>query len=304
MLRLPLVRARGFTLVELTIVLVIISLLLGMLMGVTTGFLEAQRAEATRTKMRVIDAALVSYVALNKRLPCPADGAVASGAANAGAEMGGGGTGNPCTLNGSSQSMGVVPWVALGLSASDAEDGWGVRFTYRLDYALARDNAMDMSGCDPAGTGTVSALGTPPVNSCVALAGSPCISSDLGRCVRPSLFLTDKGIRINDGAGNPLMDPSPGGVVVPTGAAYVLISHGENRAGGINPSGIVMESNVGIEGSGETSNRADGSYVRLTTVYVDVPQNFSLSNARFDDFISRPSIMTVIQGAHLGPRSH
>lgn len=279
--------SRGFTLVELTIALVIVALIGGVFVSVSVALLDQQRTAATRAKLTAIDAALVSFVAINRRLPCPADGTLATGAEVFGTQD------NPCT----NQSAGVVPWAALGLTAADIEDGWGIRITYRMDPYLARTNAMDMSNCDPAGTGTPSSSGTPPKTICATASGT-CSAATLANCVKPLDFLAGKGVEVRDSvSGTAVMNPA---ATPSTGAAYLLISHGENQAGGYGSSGALSASAKGIVGTNEEHNRADASQ----SYYVDAPQNFSDSLARFDDFVARPSIISVIQRAHLGPRSH
>jgi len=279
--------SRGFTIVELSIVLIILALIGGVFVSMSISLMDTHRASATRSKLAAIDAALVSFVAINRRLPCPADGTAATGLEVFGTQD------NPCA----NQTGGVVPWAALGLSAADIEDGWGIRITYRMDPYLARTNAMDMSNCDPAGTGTPTTTGSPPRATCTTATGT-CAAATLGNCVRPFDFLAGKGIEVRDSFGgtlvmNPAATPS-------TGAAYVLISHGDNQAGGYNGSGILSASTKGVVGNNEDHNRASASQ----SYYVDAPQNHSDSVTRFDDFVVRPSVISVIQRAHLGPRSH
>ena len=282
-------RNRGFTLVELSVVLVILALLAGSFLALSTSMMNVQRGEITKSKLKAIDAALVSFVAINRRLPCPADGTLSTGAEIFGTQD------NPCV----NQAKGVVPWSVLGLSASDIEDGWGTRITYRLDAYLARTGAMDMSPCDPAGAAAIAKFDgrNPPRASC-GLPGT-CTSLMLDQCVTPIQFLdTNKGVQIRDGVGgNILMNPAE---TPPTGAAYVLISHGENRSGGYSDSGTLLAASTAVEGANETQNRAETSL----TYYVDAPQNFSTDATRFDDYVMRPSITSVIQRAFLGPRSH
>lgn len=281
-------RTRGFTLVELSVVLVILALIGGTLFSISSAMVGVQRGETTKAKLKVIDAALVSFVAINKRLPCPANGALATGTEVFGTQA------NPCSV----QTNGVVPWVALGLAASDIEDGWGTRITYRMDPYLARTAAMDMSLCDPAGTiATAPGDSNVPSRNTCGLAGS-CTATTLLQCVTPAQFLSAKGVQIRDAVGGTiLMDPS---LTPSTGAAYVLISHGENRSGGFNDGGTVLSAITGVEGTNETQNRVDAS----AAYYVDASQQFTQDNTRFDDFVLRPSIISVIQRASLGPRSH
>jgi prepilin-type N-terminal cleavage/methylation domain-containing protein len=271
-------RSRGFTLIELALVLTIIALMGGVIASAMFSFINTQRAVTTRAKLAAIDAALVSFVAVNRRLPCPANGQL-----NTGTEM------SPCQ-----NQFGVVPWVALGLAAQDIEDGWNNRISYRIDTRLGEPNRMDMSNCDPAGTGPPPA---PPDNTCTAISGI-CSATAIANCVRPQLFLTGKGLVIKDAIdGTILMNP---GADPATGAAYVIFSHGENQAGAFSAGGV-MTSAIGITGTIEAHNSADPP---PTTYYVDTPQIFSETASRFDDFVLRPSVLTVIQRAHLGPRSH
>lgn len=281
-------RTRGFTLVELSVVLVILALIGGTLFSLSSAMINVQHGKITQAKLKVIDAALVSFVAINRRLPCPADGTLATGAEVFGTEA------NPCT----DQKRGVVPWLTLGLTASDIEDGWGTRITYRMDPYLARTSAMDMSLCDPAGTvAIVPGDGQIPSRSTCGLSGS-CTASTLAQCVTPTQFLSAKGVDIRDAVlGTILMDPS---LTPSTGAAYILISHGENRSGGYSDGGVLLSAITAVEGTNETQNRADTSLA----YYIDAPQTFAQDATRFDDYVLRPSIISVIQRASLGPRSH
>lgn len=281
-------RTRGFTLVELSVVLVILGLIGGTLFSISSAMMSVQRSETTRAKLKAIDAALVSFVAINRRLPCPANGALATGTEVFGDQA------NPCL----DQANGVVPWVNLGLTASDIEDGWGTRITYRMDPYLARTSAMDMSLCDPAGTIAGAPVdGNAPSRNTCGLAGS-CTAANLLLCVTPTQFLAAKGVQIRDAVGGTiLMDPS---LTPSTGAAYVLISHGENRSGGFNDGGTVLSATLAVEGTNETQNRVDTSLA----YYIDAPQQYTQDSTRFDDFVLRPSIISVIQRASLGPRSH
>lgn len=287
---LPRPHQAGFTLTELAIVLVIISLIIGLFAGASVTLINNQRASVSRTRLSAIDISFALFVAQNKRLPCPADGSLAPGDANAGIEMAHDSTG--CTA---SQANGVVPWVTLGISATDAEDGWGNRFTYRLPVDLAAPLAMDMSTCDPAGTSATATL-LNGKNTCNS--GSTCTSTALSSCVPPNLFLTAKGLKIQTAAagGTVLMDPAAN---PPNGAAYVVISHGENGAGARSNQGVFISTSG--QGTNEAPNNSDGA---LGTYYVDTPLNYTNDTSRFDDFVSRPSVFAVISRAQLGPRNH
>src|SRR4051812_27464791 len=65
----------GFTLAEMAIALLIIGLLLFVLLPTTGVMRSNSNRTATQQKLNNIDTALVNFVIVNKRLPCPADGA-------------------------------------------------------------------------------------------------------------------------------------------------------------------------------------------------------------------------------------
>jgi prepilin-type N-terminal cleavage/methylation domain-containing protein len=285
----PLSRARtsnpnGFTLVEILMVLVIVGILLAMAAVLTRGVSAAQKRSLTATRLAGVDAALVQFVMQQRRLPCPADGTIASGLANAGAES--------CALG--NQVNGVVPWVALGIPEVDATDGWDRRFTYRVDpnlVVVSTPGAMDMSSCDPVGGTTLG-----PGSSCV----SPCPTPGTS-CTNPTSYLIGKGLTVKDAVGNTLMTPPTAIPSTKTGAAYVVISHGETGGGAYLNSGTLTTSTT-IDGTEEQKN-----YVTTPVTqpyYLDDSVSGLAGPSHFDDIVSRPSVLAVITKAALGPRSH
>lgn len=119
----------GFTLVELTIVLVIVALLLGgMLMSLTT---QQDIANGKETEKRLNDFrdALLGFATAQQRLPCPA----IAGATGIESPAGGG----ACTNNFS----GFLPAITLGVTPTDTQgyaiDAWGNRVRYAVTNANA-----------------------------------------------------------------------------------------------------------------------------------------------------------------------
>jgi hypothetical protein len=246
--------------------------------------------------MQTVDAALVQFVTQQKRLPCPADGQLPSSDSNAGIEGAHDATG--CTTN---QQHGVVPWRALGLAEADILDGWDRRLTYRTFPALAATSGMDMAWCDPAGTGAA-----------VVVAGSNMCKSDgscnsqssagLANCTPPSAVLGGKGLKVTKVDGiTTVMDPA---AAPHTGAAYVVISHGESGGGGYLSSGQLGASTVGDGAQEIARNYASVPYAGAATYYIDDSINENPPPDHFDDLVSRPSLLSVITKAGLGPRSH
>jgi len=130
----------GFTLIEITMVMLIIVLLMTGLLPTITSQIDLQRTTETRKLLRDIQEALIGYTLIYGRLPCPADPTIATGATNAGLER------PSCTV--AADSTGVVPWATLGTSEID---GWGNRLSYRVT-----SNFADSSD----GTGAACAIAT------------------------------------------------------------------------------------------------------------------------------------------------
>ena len=275
-------KARGFTIIEILVVLIILSMVLAMAAVVTRGLAASQKRSLTTTRLAGVDAALVQFVAVQKRMPCPADGTKASADANAGVEIA------PDAAGCSAQTDGVVPWRTLGLNEQDATDGWERRMTYRTDVQLGKANAMNMSFCDPAGTEAPAA----PAACNVA-----CTSSALASCTTPAAFIATKGLTVKNVAGTTVMDPAAG---VNTGAAYVVISHGESGGGGYLNTGVLATTTTtdGTEEKKNYANLAIGAY------YVDDSINDNPGVLHYDDTVSRPSLLGLVNKAGLGPRSH
>ena len=285
--------SRGFTLIEIVVVLAIIGIVLAMAAAITRGVVASQKRSLTATRLSTVDAALVQFVMQQKRLPCPADGTVSGTSAAAGVE-------GPRNAGGCMGTLanGVVPWRALGLTESDASDGWDHRLTYRLDPALGADSGMDMSGCDPAGTEAPTATAAP---ACTA----GCTSASLATCTPPINFLSGttsaKGLIVRNVAGTVLMKPAtlPG---PNTGAAYVVISGGES-GGGVYLNTGTLATTTTTDGTEEQKNYANAGYA-AGTYYVDDGISDAAGAAHFDDVLSRPTILAVVNKAGLGPRPH
>jgi prepilin-type N-terminal cleavage/methylation domain-containing protein len=286
----------GFTLVEIAVVIVVLSLLLAMIAGIATAMLGQQRREVTRQRLAGIETALALFVSQNRRLPCPANGTLVGTDANAGVEQITLAATNTCSVGGvaGSQQHGVVPWRALGVSEQDATDGWGNRLTYRVDPDFVTAPAMNMTYCDPGGTAAIAVFASPG-----GYCNSACTSATFpASCTAPSEVTNDQGLPVRNLAGTAIMDPT---IDPSTGAAYVVISHGENAAGGYNNQGIVQAA-VGTEsGTEEAKNAAN---LAIQAYYVDDFASYPAGTGHFDDFVLRPSILTVATKAQLGPRAH
>lgn len=119
---------RGFTLVELAIVLFIVALLLGGMMGTISTQVDQQKHKETQRILDEARDALLGFAAINGRLPCPA-----SPSAN-GVESPASGVG-ACT----NPWNGFLPAVTLGLTVTDAQayalDAWNNPIRYAVTTA-------------------------------------------------------------------------------------------------------------------------------------------------------------------------
>jgi prepilin-type N-terminal cleavage/methylation domain-containing protein len=120
---------RGFSLVEMAVVLAIVGLLIGGAVATVGAVQQRQRFGETSAQLEEIRDALIAFAVVNRRLPCPADPTLADTVAGAGLERA------PTAAGCSGGISGAVPWATLALPQSDA---WGRRFTYRVSAGFAR----------------------------------------------------------------------------------------------------------------------------------------------------------------------
>lgn len=132
----------GFTLLELSIVILILSLSVGGIMVVVNQNIRIEKRNELTIKIDRIEAALMDYRIANGRLPCPADLTQLITAANFGVEAANAGTctgGSPAANFASLAPVGVaggLPTKTLGLQIEDAFDPWGNRFLYAVDSRI------------------------------------------------------------------------------------------------------------------------------------------------------------------------
>ncbi|MCL4791204.1 MAG: prepilin-type N-terminal cleavage/methylation domain-containing protein [Gammaproteobacteria bacterium] len=121
-------REQGFSLLELSIVLLIVGLLLGGLIMPLGSRMDQQRIESTNRQLEQVREALIGYALANDALPCPATPA-SSGLASA-------------TATGCTRQHGFVPAATLGLPGSrNADqlllDAWGNPLRYSVSNSDA-----------------------------------------------------------------------------------------------------------------------------------------------------------------------
>lgn len=217
---------RGFTLVELAVVLIIVALMVGFGLQALHGSNQNNCYEKTRVQMRDIQGALEKFVlnGTNNRYPDAADPAVGSANGLFGREGGAATVGN--------MHIGAVPTGALGLPNSYATDCWGTKFTYAVTTALTSNSPT--TGYPSAANGTLT------------------VHKD----------------------GGSLM----------SNAAYVLVSHGEDKMGGTPLTTADRSTNsCSVSATKPDTNNCD----RNDTNFYDVTFNNGSNAANFfDDLVA------------------
>lgn len=112
---------KGFTLVEMAIVLMIVGLLMAAFLTPLAAQLQQNRINEARNDLSEIKEALQGFVSVNLSLPCP--------------DTTGDGIADACVLpiNNVTSTGGNVPWVTLGTKPTDP---WDRRYQYRVNNAF------------------------------------------------------------------------------------------------------------------------------------------------------------------------
>ena len=137
---------RGFTLIEMAIVLAILGIILGSLIAPISAQIDQANNNETRQRIALISDALIGFVILNGRLPCPAS-ATSNGTESFAS---GGNTSNGLCAN---FNNGFVPASTLGLSDLDSQgqltDAWNNRIHYAVtagdNNAFTKTNGLSLN---------------------------------------------------------------------------------------------------------------------------------------------------------------
>jgi|GEM_PF-1274617 len=153
----------GFSLVEMTVVILVLAVISTMGISMFREKDYSRKTEETRKRLETIENALMNYRNSNQRLPCPANGAIADGALNYGAEgkypgncMDGAADGLPVSNFVSGETVaGVVPTRTLQLPDDLMLDGWGRRITYAVDRRMTHIQATLKFGVRDCSIGSI-----------------------------------------------------------------------------------------------------------------------------------------------------
>ncbi|MFQ5642090.1 MAG: type II secretion system protein [Thiogranum sp.] len=115
----------GFTLIEMSIVLVIVALLIGGLLAPLSTQKEQERRTENDVLMERAREALIGFAIVNGRLPCPDTDVPTDGLEN----------GCAAGVTAFDPNSGTLPWVTLGLDSG--LDPWGFPVGYVVNGAFA-----------------------------------------------------------------------------------------------------------------------------------------------------------------------
>lgn len=153
-------RLSGYTLIELCLVVLILSLLAAAAARYSTSVTTAKNTAELNATLKAIEEALRSYSTAYTRLPCPSDITLSDNSANFGKEVGTSGDGN-CTgynfINSGADPdaadpnyvvstnyvvAGGVPTKTLKLDDRFAYDPWGRRILFAVDKRMTATSAF------------------------------------------------------------------------------------------------------------------------------------------------------------------
>lgn len=246
------------------VVLVAIVALIGTLVYLQ-GRSQAERSSQETRRFDAVKTALVQFVAVNGRLPCPANPTGDTGAAEPNAASA------TCTY-----PTGTVPWQTIGVRREDAIDAWGWKIAYRVYTgnagSLTQASGTSMVDCD---TSDSLSVGRTPV------AGS---SGGLCRSTRDTLdteYVLGKGLTIT-WFGTAISD-----------AAFVLVSHGPSGRGGYTSGSPSMQTTPLPTNASELANlNATGPFVATAATAASVSPDDA---AHFDDVLDYMKLSEIVR---------
>ena len=258
---------KGFSLIELSIVILIVSILITGSLGISKTAINNSKAKVTKERMDTVYKAFSNFLAVNRRLPCPAILTVPKGTSTYGTEAANQGT---CTSTFTSSTnapnlvYGMVPILALNLDPDMAEDGFGTKFTYVADKRFTRVNTSATDTLD--GFEITKGIPSPNDTSSTDLLSAD-VQGPLG-----TLLLSNRN------------------------AVFVLLSHGANKFNGFNATGTTQNgvSTVTDENDNSCNTCAVSGTTSFNRIFVA-----SSTDANFDDSIIFKTKTQLVRDAGL-----
>lgn len=187
----------GFTLIEMSFVLVIIGLVIMIVFPALKSIQQSTQNKATQTNLDALMHASAAYVQANGCLPCPTP-PTATGVRIGRVR----GDTNNDTCGSCSSPEGVAPFASLGLPMRTAKDGWGNWITMRVDPAL-----------------TINFGSAPPASVCLSSDPAPCVRGESRKGLCQEDLSSTNRITVRSSTGSE------------TEVALLFASHGLNGRG-------------------------------------------------------------------------
>ena len=245
----------GFSLVEIAVVLVIISVLVTIVAVPLATQMEQRRAEETQKQLESIKEAIYGFAMANGRLPCPATSA--------------GGTEAQVSAGVCTTDSGFVPGITLGLSGLDnlgfVVDGWRDGLdARRMRYAVRSVSVTSGPPAPPAQC-------TPPLTRVLTTSGG------MQRATMDCLSQAAVGmLTVNTTIITPPLPGTCTASVLTTKAPFVIFSLGKN--------GLTTGT-----GADETKNLATNA----VTFVSNTPTIAASCAGEFDDIVTWGSLNTL-----------
>jgi prepilin-type N-terminal cleavage/methylation domain-containing protein len=262
---------RGFTLVEMAVVLVILGLILGGLVVPLSAQMEIRNYSRTKTQLDEIKEALIGYAIINGRLPCPATAAssglesfcpAATGTC-VGTETTTVQTHGNCSAQFTNVFSGFLPAATLGISPQDAQgftlDAWGGITDNRIRYAVSSKTL--------AGTLTAPAFTTALVPTLTTAGMKTVANNGMGSFATQFLYLCGTKTA---GTAPFTTCGAAGAVQLADNAVFVVYSVGKNATEAT--SGISIDEAVNPNPNSPNTNNHDVVFVshEPTPTYDDI----------------------------------
>ena len=225
----------AFSLIELSIVILIISILITGSLSISKTNIANNKKKITKEKIDAAYKTITTFVAINRRLPCPALFTVVKGSSTYGDETATGGTCTGLTTSGN-LVYGMLPTKALGLEPNMAEDGFGTKISYIVDSRFTK-RSFDINSTD-------------------------------GFEMTQSIAAPDDIRQINGGVNDfsIIKIQSPSGTDITDSAVLVLISHGANKYSGWNATSTAQNGDDGIADENSNSITSyDATFIAYST---------------------------------------